>query len=445
MKSGVALLLASLALACQEPAPPEPQSQEAAPDVPLGAPPRPARDIPPGTAWELPPRYTPETPIERPPQQQATPQDESAVVFAPGVVHELELEVDPLLVGQLRLDNDERVPAAFVYDGLRLENIGVKLKGHGTGREITAKASFSIKFDEFVPEQKLHGLKKLTVNNSVTQDAFPSRVLGYEIWRRAGVPAPRTAYARVTFNGEYFGLYVIEEAYSKQFLKQNFADASGNLYEGEKENGWGVEITDVDNMDLETNEEANDRSELIALRQIVLNSPDATLLADISAVLNVDELITYWAVERLTYHWDGYGTVRDGDPDCCSPHNYSVYNDPAGGLVFMPRGADTLFRQDDADVGLPPRPKAVMGLRLYNLPEVRGLLAARMDELLNEIWDPGALIGYLDPYAALALGAFVEGGREEITRAELEQQFDDCRQFILRRADLVRARLAQGL
>lgn len=371
---------------------------------------------------------------------EGTPSEDDAPVFDDTIVHEIEIEVDSSLISELRLDNDERIPATFVFDGIVLEDVGIRLKGHnGSGREMDGKAQFSVKFDEFRPEQRLYGLKKLIINNDVSFPSFISRRLGYEIWRRAGVPTPRTAYAHVTFNGEYFGLYVIEEAAGKRFLRRHFADPSGNLYEGE-----GEDITDIEGVDLDTNEDENDRSDLIALSQ-ALSAPPEELLDAVGAQVDLDQFYTYWAVERLVYHWDAYGTVRD-DNGCCAPNNYYAYRDPSQGrFVFLPRGADVLFRQVDANVGNLPAERAVLAFKLFALPEVRAALAQRMREILDTVWDVPALLAYIDASEAIVLDAFIEGGREESSLASIRFGFDQTRDFIEGRPQVVRERLEQGL
>jgi spore coat protein H len=363
-------------------------------------------------------------------------------VFDDSFIHEIEIEVAGELVSELRIDNDERVPCTFTFDGQRLETVGIRLKGNfGSGRDIaTGKTGFSVKFNEFVSGQRLGGLKKLILNNEVQDNGFIKRRLGYEIWRRAGVPAPQVAYARITFNGEYFGLYTMEEAYGVELLARWFDDPGGNLYEGN-----GADISNVDSMDLDTNEDTNERSDLAALAE-ALTAPDEGLLVALSAHVDLEQFMAYWAVERLLYHYDGYGTVREDI--CCSPNNYYAYYDPGrAGFVFLPRGADTIFLYDyvGADVGFPPREKASLAWRLFNLPEARAQLAAALEQTLQSAWDIEVLEPLLDELSAQALEGYREGGREETDLAGVLRAQERTRAFLLERPVVVRARLAQGL
>lgn len=334
--------------------------------------------------------------------------DESAVVFDTTVLHEVELIVAPEFLDDLVPGNEVRVPATIIYDGVRVENVGIRLKGlFGSVQNLDGKPGFSVKFNEFVEGQKLFGLKKFTLNNAIQDPSFVSEHLGYEIWRRAGVPAPRTAHARLTFNGEYFGVYVVKESINSTFAKQNFEDGSGNIYEGT----FRVDVTDTDVIDLDSNTEINDRSDIIALSDIILSSPDETFLEDISALVDLDEFMTYWAVEALTYHWDGYGVAQPAN-GCCSPNNYIIYFEPSlGRFFFLPHGADQLFQDLNVNVLTPPSPVASLATRLFAFEEIRQRLADEIRRVLVKAWDAEALEARMDAAIELIEDSVLEFDR----------------------------------
>ena len=47
-----------------------------------------------------------------------------------------------------------------------------------------------------------------------------------------GIPTSRTGYAQLFVNGEDYGLYLVVESQDDRWLKRNFEDRSGNLYDG---------------------------------------------------------------------------------------------------------------------------------------------------------------------------------------------------------------------
>src|SRR5207247_2620715 len=112
------------------------------------------------------------------------------------------------------------------------QRVGFRLKGWSSYQSIQGKASFAIKFDEFVREQRLGGLSKLLLNNSQQDPSCLRESLANSLFRQAGLPAARTRLARVSLNGRDLGTYVAIEAMNKDFLRRNFGNASGSLYEG---------------------------------------------------------------------------------------------------------------------------------------------------------------------------------------------------------------------
>lgn len=63
---------------------------------------------------------------------------------------------------------------------------------------MSGKPGFSIKTDEFVDDQELFGITRFTLGNALWDHSFVNEHLVYETFRAAGIPAPRTALARVT-------------------------------------------------------------------------------------------------------------------------------------------------------------------------------------------------------------------------------------------------------
>lgn len=56
--------------------------------------------------------------------------------------------------------------------------------------------------------------------------------LAYDVFRAAGLPAPRCNNAVVYVNGAYYGVYVNVEAEDKTLLRRWFASAEGNPLRG---------------------------------------------------------------------------------------------------------------------------------------------------------------------------------------------------------------------
>jgi hypothetical protein len=362
-----------------------------------------------------------------------------AALFDPARLHVIDITVAQEHLGTLAAGGETRVPAQVAVDGVVHDQVGVRLKGgDGAHRDFDGKAGFSLKFDEFV-EQDVQGINKLSLGNSVQDASFVAEHLAYEVFRSVGIPAPRTALARVTVNGELFGLYVMREAYNKRFLARHFSDSRGNLYEGE----YLRDVSEPELLDLRTNTRAADRSDLQALAQAVLGGGSLNAVA---AHVDLEQFFRFWAAEAVIHHWDGYAVVGLVD-DCCSPNNYYVYRDPARQrFVFLPHGADQTFGEthDDAfqlavAIERAPHAEAVFAARLYAQPEARTRLRQAVAEVLAA-WQVDALVQRAEQVAALVRSAGL-GGREEFSIGDFEEKLADRLRFVRERPARVRSEL----
>ncbi|MEY2930876.1 MAG: hypothetical protein RL033_1625, partial [Pseudomonadota bacterium] len=190
-------------------------------------------------------------------QAPADTSDASDELFAPENLVRFDVELSA--ESMLRLEED---PFTFVFGTLRyreqeLRSIGVRLKGEASFRALDDKPALRLKLDEFVPGQRLLGLKRLTLNNDVQDPSSLSQSLAYRLFRAAGLPAPRCNHALVYVNGKYYGLYSNVETEDKSFLSRWFSSNDGNLYE---EGGSDLVPGSSALFDLETNEDTADRS-----------------------------------------------------------------------------------------------------------------------------------------------------------------------------------------
>jgi spore coat protein CotH len=377
------------------------------------------------------------------------------MLFDQTIMHEISLEISDEDLKLLDLSTDDRVPAVLTIDGETADGAGVRLKqGLGQSQGQSEKPGFSIETDEFVDGLDLFDVDRFTLGNATWDHSFVAEQLVYELYRAAGIPAARTALARVTVNGEMFGLYVMRETPDERWLGQYFADPTGNLYESP---GGGPDTV----LELRTNERRDDVSDLAAVAEVVATTSDEDYRAAIEELIDVDELLTYWAIEALTAHWDGYaydlsspGRVPTATrpPANPWPNNFFAYHDPdTDRFVFIPHGADLTFGLGAGsayDIGpstpvlFPPKVDATIATRLWDDPTFRDELAERIRWVLDEIWDVQALTERADQLGDLVRADGLSGERESITLAQFEAALADRKDFLTRRPDAVRAELA---
>jgi hypothetical protein len=307
-------------------------------------------------------------------------------VFDREILHEIAITVAEADLPSLDERTDTRVPATLVFDGVTLEQVGVRNKGASSFQPTSQKPSFSIKLNELVPSQRLDGLKKLVLNNTVQDPTWATEILTYDTYRKAGLPAPRVAHAVVNLNGVPKGIYTIVEAVNAQFLASHYGSRNdqGNLYEGPWD--FTQPVADADLKDELT--ELRSRDDLHALTAVVLSEADAQYPQRLSEVLDVDQFIKGYAVDVVTVAWDGYAY---------DAWNFYLYDNPRDGrFVFLPAGANWPYFRD--------QPSAAATLAPFELPE---------------LWGPGSPAGFLAKHRVLeipALKARLEQYVAEVTK-----------------------------
>ena len=272
--------------------------------------------------------------------------------------------------------------------GKLFKNVGLRKKGL-LGSVNAQRPSIKINFDKFGAEQEFEGVSLMTLNNNDTDASLVKQHLAYELFRKAGIPAPRCNFARVTVNGEYLGVYSYVESVRKDFLKRHFIKASGNLYEGQisdfTEKAAGT-------FDAKINAKKNDRNDLLKATK-ALAVPDEQLFDAVGKVINLNDFYRYWAMEGLIGFNDGYSGNQN---------NFFIYNDPQSGrFKFIPWGADGVFRARSGKASQAGTPMSVMAEgavahRLYKTEKGRERYRSELLKVLDEVWDEQALQAKLD-------------------------------------------------
>ncbi len=268
-------------------------------------------------------------------------------------------------------------------------DVAMHLKGSaGSFRGLEDKPAMTLNFNKHVKGQKFHGYTKVSLNNSVQDPTYLSEAICRELFREAGVPAPRVEHATVLLNDRDLGLYVVSEGWGKPFLRQHFDDVDGNLYDG----GF---VQDLD-ADLEVNSgDAKDsRVDLDRLLEAARTPISEGRWARLNEVLDVDRFLTFAALEVMTCHWDGY---------CLNRNNYRVFHDRrTGKMVFMPHGLDQTFGtgRSHPHETIRPRMSGVVARSVMSTPEGRKAYMERVaalrekvfleEKITNRLWELAA-------------------------------------------------------
>src|SRR5262245_59664066 len=132
------------------------------------------------------------------------------------------------------------VEGNVAVNGTPLKKVGIRYAGDITYFVSTRglKRPLCIQFDRFGNRQ-LHGLKSVQLHAMPLDPSRAREALAFAVFRSAGVPGPRTAFAEVTltvpgkYDKEYLGLYTFIEQVDRTFLKDRFKNGKGLLMKPE--------------------------------------------------------------------------------------------------------------------------------------------------------------------------------------------------------------------
>jgi spore coat protein CotH len=343
------------------------------------------------------------------------PPPDYSITYNQSTLDEYEIELSAANYQALQDSPFEYVSGTLRFKSETYYNAGIRYKGNSSYFAMPGvKKSFKMHFNEFVPDQRFHGLKKLNFNNCFNDPTLMREALAYRLMRDAGVPASRTSHVKLyitvpgTYNREFFGVYISVEQVNKAFLKDRFGNEGGNLFKAQGMNSdlsyLGADQTAYyAKYELKTNEIENNYFDLINLCNVITNTPGAQFKNAIEAVLNVDGFLSWLAVNTVLSYQDSYAGKA---------HNYYLYhNTETGRFEFIPWDLNTTFGQSrfgksadymlSLDVYEPTFGNyRILIDRLLNIPEylssyedkLRDLLdlyfnAAQMDPRIDTMYD----------------------------------------------------------
>jgi hypothetical protein len=223
------------------------------------------------------------------------------------------------------------VHADLAVDGRTIKDTGFRYKGNGSYSPMAGMhRSIKVKTDLFGGKSDWDGLETLNFNSGGRDPSRTREAMAFAIFRMAGVPAARTAYAemRYTVPGlherAYGGLFTVIENVNKQFLKHHLPPGTGLLMKPEgMGNGlayfgesWG-NYTHVYRPQREATPAEAKR--VIEFARLVNAGTVEEFRAKIGSFLDVDAFLRFLAVHALIHARDSF---------LSGSHNYFIYLDP---------------------------------------------------------------------------------------------------------------------
>ena len=291
--------------------------------------------------------------------------------------------------------------------------MAVRVKGNGTFLTSLRGDKHPLKVDlnKFVKGQKLGGTDGLAFNNLIEDFSFLSDATAYEFYRKAGVPAPRTAYAYLSlsvekeFASKPLGLYLMLEPVDKDFAFDRFGSRRAPLfkpvtYELFKHLGesWPAYAGIYD---LKTQATEQQLRRVIDLARLVTFATDAQFAAALGEFLDLEEFARYLACEVLLSNYDGF--LSDGQ-------NFYLYLDPRSNKFgFIPWDLDlswggffllgTTRDRQQASIWHPWVGEHRFLQRVLAVDEFKKLYRAQLEDLLARLFVPGRLRPRIDSLA----------------------------------------------
>ena len=133
---------------------------------------------------------------------------------------------------------EEYYACDVVVNGKKFENVGIRPKGNTSLSAIAMdpdsdRYSLKLEFGHFVEGQTCFGLDKLILNNNYADATNMKEAVIYDMYQYLGADASLYNYAKVSLNGEYWGVYLALEAVEESFMLRNFGTQDGELYKPE--------------------------------------------------------------------------------------------------------------------------------------------------------------------------------------------------------------------
>jgi spore coat protein H len=316
------------------------------------------------------------------------------------------------------------------FEGWLFQNVSVRYKGNNTymTSRSSLKRPLKVDLNRGFKGRRLGGVSKLNLHNNVNDPGGMTEPLSYCLFRDAGVPAGRTAYAQVYFTvpgrytNHYVGVYSIVENVDNNFTRSRFGTKRGALFKPvtrqvfeDMGDDWSAYQQTYGPKTPVFEDEAK---RVIAFSKLVSHASDAEFAARLEEYLDLDEFARFMAVTAWLSNMDSLLNMGQ---------NFYVYLHPkTQQFQFLPWDFDHSFGQfpmaGSADElarlsVLKPWSGQVRFLeRVYKVEKFRRLYLARMKEFSETVFKPERIQRQVDELAAVLRPAVQEESAQLLAR-----------------------------
>lgn len=320
----------------------------------------------------------------------------------------------------------------FEFSGLSFTNAAIRYKGNGTflAGFRNRRHPFKLDLNEHVPGQRLVGRDEINLHNLAADASCISDTLAYEFFRDAGVPAPRTTFARVFITVEdqwerqLFGLYAMVENPDKDWIETWRPKTSVALFKPVTqrlfEDLGGVWADYEEIYDPKTKPSDHQKERLLELCRLTSHANDAEFAERVGDFVDLDQFATFFACNALLSNYD---SILDNG------QNYLLWHDPTtdrfglspwdldhswGAFPFV----GTREQRERASLFHPWIGEKLFLERLFNTPAFVEKYRAELDRLLTSLFIPERLSARIDELASVIRPALAEQSSSRLQRFE---------------------------
>ncbi|MFL5331085.1 MAG: CotH kinase family protein [Gemmataceae bacterium] len=343
-----------------------------------------------------------------------------------GRVPLIHIDVDKDAVESLKRETRKNVPCKVTMGDRTWSNVAIHIKGgRGSMQPWDWTPGLTLSFNEFEPGQLFLGeLEKIHLNNEVQDPRYMTEILASELFRSAGVPCARATHVIVELNERKMGVYVMVEAFDRQFLKRSFGSSKGNLYDSE----FCREI-DEPLKRSHGSADVDDHSDLKALVAACRQTEPDQKFAKVGQLCDLDRFFTMMAIEAVLWHWDGY---------CMNKNNYRVYHDPKSAkFVFMPHGMDQMWQHSGGTIY--PEWKGLVARRLMQTNEGKEAYRKKLQEVMDKYYQTAEFECKIDTMVARLKPAMEPVNKDAMRRIVIQNE--RLKSIIEKREENIRTQL----
>ncbi len=361
-------------------------------------------------------------------------------LFDDRILHDVRLYIHPSDWRALKLNFTENTyyPADFSWRGSTVESVGIRSRGLGSRTDV--KPGLRVDFNRYTKDQEFLGLNALVLDNVYQDPSFLREYLSMRVFRRLGLPAPREAFARLYVNDQYAGLYVLVEEINKDFLKRNFGQNDGHLYEYK----WLTEYrferlgdgpdSYLDKFKPVTHERDPDLGPLVELIRLANQASDQEFAARIPEFLDPKLFATHLAVENFLAEWDGIVGYA-------GMNNFYLYRlEESNRFQFIPWDKDVTLSKPEHPIHY-NLDQNVLVRRVLALPEVLPAYLNALEAAAGGCDTDDWLAGQLERAYALFREAALADPFKPRDNAGFEGSVQAARDFVRDRGGFVRWQL----